>query len=159
FPDASFDIVGTGPELDALRTRARAQGVSDAFTFAGYEPEVARRLKEADLFVLPSRSEAFPNAILEAMSAGLPIVASAVGGIVELLQDGRTALLVAAGDPHALAHGVCRLMSDRAFGARLGRTACQHVQGRYTFDRMTSAFEAIYISELNRSGVALRHAH
>jgi glycosyltransferase involved in cell wall biosynthesis len=159
FPDATFDIVGTGPELDALIARARAQGVSEAFTFAGYEADVARRLKEADIFVLPSRSEAFPNAILEAMSAGLPIVASAVGGVVELLQDGRTGVLVAPGDPHALAHGVCRLMGDRAMGARVGRAACQEVQGRYSFDRMTSAFEAIYISELNRRGVALEHAH
>src|SRR6185295_470395 len=159
FPDASFDIIGDGPELLALQGRARAQGVSEAFTFAGYEPDVAARLKEADIFVLPSRSEAFPNAILEAMSAGLPIVASAVGGIVELVQEGRTGLLVTPGDPHALAHGLCRLMTDRALGARLGRTACQEVQGRYSFERMTSAFEAIYISELTRSGVALKHAH
>jgi glycosyltransferase involved in cell wall biosynthesis len=93
------------------------------------------------------------------MSAGLPIVASAVGGIVELIQDGRTGLLVTPGDPHALAHSLCRLMSDRALGVRLGRTACQEVQGRYSFERMTSAFEAIYISELTRSGVALKHAH
>jgi len=159
FPDASFDIVGAGPELEALRSRAAAQGVSDAFTFAGYEPDVARRLKDADIFVLPSRSEAFPNAILEAMSASLPIVASAVGGIVELVQEGRNGLLVSPGDPHSLAHGVCRLMADRALGARLGRTACQDVQGRYSFDRMTSAFEAIYISELTRRGGALKHAH
>ena len=159
YPDASFDIVGAGPELDALQARARAQGVAGVFTFAGYASDVAQRLKDADIFVLPSRSEAFPNAILEAMSAGLPIVASAAGGIVELIADGRTGLLVAPGDPHALAHSVCRLMSDRALGARLGKAACQEVQGRYTFDRMTSAFEAIYISELNRRGAALEHAH
>jgi glycosyltransferase involved in cell wall biosynthesis len=159
FPDASVDIIGAGPELEALQSRARAQGVSSAFTFTGYEPDVARRLKEADLFVLPSRSEAFPNAILEAMSASLPIVASAVGGIVELIADGRTGLLVSPEDPHALAQGVCRLMSDRGLGARLGRTACQDVQGRYSFERMTSAFEDIYITELNRRGVALEHAH
>jgi glycosyltransferase involved in cell wall biosynthesis len=159
FPDASFDVVGAGAELEALQARANAQGVSDAFTFTGYEADVAQRLKDADIFVLPSRSEAFPNAILEAMSAGLPIVASAVGGILELIQDGRTGLLVAPGDPHALAHSVCRLMSNRAFGARLGKAACQEVQGRYSFDRMTSAFENIYLTELNRRGVALEHAH
>lgn len=159
YPDACFDIAGGGPELGALQARARAQGVAGAFTFSGYEANVAQRLKDADIFVLPSRSEAFPNAILEAMSAGLPIVASAVGGIVELVDDGRTGLLVAPGDPHALAHSVCRLMSDRTLGARLGKAACQEVQGRYTFDRMTSAFETIYLSELNRRGVALEHAH
>jgi glycosyltransferase involved in cell wall biosynthesis len=159
FPDARFDIVGGGPELEALQGRARAQGVGDAFTFIGYESNVADRLKEADIFVLPSRNEAFPNAVLEAMSSGLPIVASGVGGILELVDDGRTGLLVTPGDPHALAHSVCRLMGDRALGARLGRGACQEVQGRYSFERMTSAFETIYLSELHRRGVAVGHAH
>lgn len=158
FPDATFEIVGGGPEHDALQARAKAQGVSGAFTFIGYEGNVAQRLKDADIFILPSRSEAFPNAILEAMSAGLPIVASAVGGILELIEDGRTGLLVAPGDPHALAHSVCRLMSERALGARLGKAACQEVQGHYSFERMTSAFEHIYLSELHRRGVALEHA-
>jgi len=157
FPDATFDIVGGGPELEALQARVNAQGAAAAFTFAGYDHDVAQRLKEADIFVLPSRSEAFPNAILEAMAAGLPVVASAAGGIVELVEDGQTGLLVAPGDPHALAHSVCRLMADRALAARLGKAASQRVQGHYSFDRMTSAFECIYLSELHRRGVALEH--
>jgi glycosyltransferase involved in cell wall biosynthesis len=89
------------------------------------------------------------------MSAGLPIVASGVGGILELVDDGRTGLLVTPGDPHALAHGICRLMADGAMAARLGKAACQEVQGRYSFDRMTSAFEALYLAELTRRGVTL----
>jgi len=157
FPDATFDIVGGGPELGALRARVEAQGVAEAFTFIGYQDDVAQRLKDADIFVLPSRSEAFPNAVLEAMAASLPIVASAVGGVLELIEDGRTGLLIAPGDPHALAHSVCRLMSERALGARLGKAACQEVQGHYSFERMTSAFEYIYLSELHRRGVALEH--
>src|SRR4051812_6318708 len=74
YPDATFDIVGGGPELDQLKARAKAQGVLNAFTFTGYEADVAQRLKDADIFALPSRTEAFPNAVLEAMSSGLPIV-------------------------------------------------------------------------------------
>ncbi len=155
FPDARFDIVGAGPQLATLQARAAAQGVSDAFTFIGYEPNVPERLLNADIFVLPSRSEAFPNAVLEAMSAGLPIVASGVGGILELIDDGRTGLLVPPGDPHTLAHSICRLMASCTLGATLGKAACQEVQGRYSFDRMTSAFEAIYLSELTRRGVAV----
>ncbi len=155
FPDAHFDIVGAGPELETLKARAAAQGVMHAFAFIGYEPNVPQRLGDADIFVLPSRSEAFPNAVLEAMSAGLPIVASAVGGILELIDDGRTGLLVPPGDPHTLAHGICRLMASRTLSAALGKAACQEVQGRYSFDRMTSAFEAIYLSELTRRGFAV----
>jgi glycosyltransferase involved in cell wall biosynthesis len=158
FPDAEFDVIGGGPELEALQSRAKAQGVADVFTFTGYEANVGQRLKDADIFVLPSRSEAFPNAVLEAMAASLPIVASAVGGILDMVEDGRTGLLVAPGDPHALAFSVCRLMGDRALGARLGKTAGQEVQGHYSFERMTSAFENIYLSELHRRGVALEHA-
>jgi glycosyltransferase involved in cell wall biosynthesis len=158
FPDATFEIVGDGPELDHLRSRVTAQGVVEAFTFTGYEADVAQRLKEADIFALPSRTEACPNAVLEAMSSGLPIVASAVGGVLELIQDGQTGLLVAPGDPRSLAQSICRLMANRAFGARLGKAACQTVQ-RYSFERMTTAFEMLYLSELNRRGAALDHAH
>ena len=79
-------------------------------TFAGHQEDVAARLAAADIFTLPSRSEAFPNAVLEAMAAGLPIVASAVGGICELLADNGSGLLVPAGDADALAAGLQALM-------------------------------------------------
>jgi len=153
FPEARFDIVGSGPELTSLQARTVDQGVAHAFTFLGHEEDVAARLKASDIFVLPSQSEAFPNAVLEAMSAGLPIVASGVGGILELIDDHRTGLLVPAGDPHALARGICRLMADQPLGARLGEAATNEVRGRYSFDRMTAAFEAVYLSELERHGV------
>jgi glycosyltransferase involved in cell wall biosynthesis len=158
FPDATFDIVGDGPERANLQARAKAQGVGAAFTFAGHDENVAQRLHDADIFVLPSHTEAFPNAVLEAMCAGLPIIASGVGGLLELVDDGRTGLLVPPGDPRALAHGVCRLMTDRALGERLGKTASHEVQ-RYSFNRMTSSFEQLYLAELNRRGAALGHAH
>ena len=107
-----------------------------------------------DLFVLPSRSEAFPNAILEAMAAGLPIVASGVGGIVELIDDNRTGLLVAPDDPEALADRICRLMADPVRAARLGDAARAQARARYSFDRMVAAFESIYLTELARRGAA-----
>jgi glycosyltransferase involved in cell wall biosynthesis len=154
YPDARFEIVGGGPALRALQARTVDQRVAQAFSFVGHEEDVAARLRNADIFVLPSQSEAFPNAVLEAMSAGLPIVASGVGGILELIDDHRTGLLVPAGDPHALAQGICRLMADQPLGVRLGEAASLEVRGRYSFDRMTAAFEAVYLSELTRRGVA-----
>jgi L-malate glycosyltransferase len=154
FPDARFDVVGGGPELRSLQARTVDQAVAHAFAFVGHGEDVAGRLRAADIFVLPSQSEAFPNAVLEAMSAGLPIVASGVGGILELIDDHRTGLLVPSCDPHALAQGICRLMADQPLGARLGEAASQEVRGRYSFDRMTAAFEAVYLSELARRGVA-----
>src|SRR5262249_23362963 len=86
FPDAQFEIVGAGPELGRLRSLARSHGVSHAVVFAGHREDVAARLAAADAFALPSRSEAMPNALLEAMGSGLSIVASHVGGVPELIE-------------------------------------------------------------------------
>ena len=77
FPDARFEIIGDGLGARGAAARAEAHGVAHAFTFVGHCDDVPARLADADIFVLPSRSESFPNAVLEAMAAGLPIVASA----------------------------------------------------------------------------------
>jgi glycosyltransferase involved in cell wall biosynthesis len=153
FPDAEFEIVGGGPELEALLSRADARRMSHAFTFLGHRDDVPARLAQADLFVLPSRSEAFPNAVLEAMAAGLPIVASGVGGILELIDNGRTGFLVPPGEPQPLADRICRLMANPSLAARLGDAARDEVRARYSFDRMVAAFEFIYLTELTRRGI------
>src|SRR5439155_26579608 len=127
--------------------------VLQAFAFLGHRDDVAERLADADIFVLPSRSEALPNAVIEAMAAGLPIVASAVGGILELIDDGRTGLLAATGDARALADQIGRLMNDPALAARLGAAAREDARARYSFERMISAFERGYLKEPTRRGV------
>jgi glycosyltransferase involved in cell wall biosynthesis len=152
FPDARFLIVGDGPERQRLCERAEACGVSPVLTFAGYCDDIPARLAESDLFVLPSRSEALPNAVLEAMAAALPIVASHVGGVPELIQHERTGLLVAPGEPTALAAQLCRLMDDSALAYRLGTAARAAAQRHASFDRMTLAFESLYLSRLSDRG-------
>ena len=153
FPDAGFEIVGGGPELEPLLARAEQRGVLHAFTFLGHRDDVPGRLADADIFVLPSRSEAFPNAVLEAMAAGLPIVASGVGGILELIDDGRTGLLAPAGEAAPLAERIAALMADPILASRLGAAARDAARARYSFDRMVAAFDSIYSSELTRRGV------
>jgi glycosyltransferase involved in cell wall biosynthesis len=148
FPDARFEIVGDGPEREFLVARASTLGVADAFSFSGHCDDVAERLRAGDVFVLPSRSEAFPNAVLEAMAAGLPVVASGVGGLLELVTDQATGLLVPPGDARALANAICRLMADPPLAHRLGAAARAEVHGRYSFDRMVAAFEQIYLDLL-----------
>jgi L-malate glycosyltransferase len=153
FADARFEIVGSGPEEASLLERVREYGIQHAFTFRGHCDDVAARLADADIFVLPSRSEAFPNAVLEAMAAGLPIVASAVGGIVELVADNCTGLLVPPGDPASLSARLCQLMADASLGSRIGDAARSDAQSRYSFDRMVAEFDRIYIHELTRCGL------
>jgi glycosyltransferase involved in cell wall biosynthesis len=152
-PDARFELVGGGPELDALVARTEARRIRHAFTFLGHRDDVAARLAAADIFVLPSRSEAFPNAVLEAMAAGLPIVASGVGGIPELIDDNRTGLLVPAGESEVLADRIRRVMTEPALATRLGDAARVEAAARYSFDRMVGAFDALYVTQLTRRGV------
>jgi glycosyltransferase involved in cell wall biosynthesis len=152
FPDATFEIVGDGPERQRLEERARARGVAAAVTFSGHREDVATRLQASDVFVLCSESEAFPNALLEAMSAGLPAVASDAGGIPELLADQQTGLLTPIGDPSALADRICRVMADADLAARFGAAARTTVEAHYSFERMTAAFERLYLSELALRG-------
>jgi glycosyltransferase involved in cell wall biosynthesis len=153
FPDAQFEIVGGGPKLTALIARARGRGVLHAFTFLGHREDVVGRLEAGDIFVLPSRSEAFPNAVMEAMASGLPIVASEIGGIRELVENEEAGLLVPVENAPAVAEQICRLMGDPPLAERLGATARARAASRYSFDRMVAAFESIYLAELAGHGL------
>jgi glycosyltransferase involved in cell wall biosynthesis len=152
FPDATFTIVGNGSEREALVARVKAHGIEHAVRFLGHQDNVPARLAEADIFVLPSRSEAFPNAVLEAMASGLPVVTTGVGGMLELVRDGRSGFLVPPGDVNALVDRLSLLMSDAALGARLGAAARADAQSRYSFEQMVTAFDAVYCTELTRRG-------
>ena len=152
FPDARFHCVGEGPERSAIERRMAAGGVAHAFTLLGRQDDIPRRLAAADIFALPSRTESMPNSVLEAMAAGLPVVASAVGGVPEVIEDGRTGMLCPPSDPHALADRLCRLMVDADFSNRLGQSARQEVQAHYSFDRMVDAFDSLYVRELAARG-------
>jgi glycosyltransferase involved in cell wall biosynthesis len=150
FPDAVVHVAGSGPEQAAITARAAAAGIADKFVCLGARDEVPALLAESDIFVLPSRSESLPNSVLEAMAAGLPIVASAVGGIPELIDDGRTGVLVPSGDPQALAAALCRVMADANFAGQLGTAARAQAEARYSFDRMAADFESLYLRGLAR---------
>jgi glycogen(starch) synthase len=118
-------IYGTGPLGEALRQQAMALGLMERVTLAGLlpNPELAIRLQEADAFVLPSLQEGLPLSLLEAMSCGLPVVASAVGGIPDVVRNGENGCLVPPGDEPALAQALTRLMDDPEWGLRMGAAA------------------------------------
>jgi glycosyltransferase involved in cell wall biosynthesis len=145
FPDARFDIVGTGPELEALKGRSESLGLTPVVSFAGHSENVPAQLATADLFVLPSRSEAFPNAVLEAMAMGLPTIASAVGGLLEVIEHQQNGVLVQPDDPRGLAREISVLMANPAKAARLGAAARGRAQ-TFSFTRMVTAFERVYLN-------------
>ncbi len=149
YPDLEFQFVGEGPRRGELEQLARDRDLLSHVTFLGHREDIPALLEAADVFVLPSRSEAFPNAAIEAMAAGLPVVASAVGGLLDLIDDGRTGLLVPARDPGALLASLRSLIEAPARARAIGRAARAEVQQRYSFDRMVSAFEDLYRSGLH----------
>lgn len=159
-PQLRYQIVGDGSRRAELEQLAQLRGVAHAIEFLGHREDVAALLADADLFVLPSRSEAFPNAAIEAMAAGLPVICSAVGGLLDLVAPGRTGTLVDPSDPESLAAAIGSLVDDPARARAMGGAARDEVVSRYSFDRMVRAFEDLYESELRKTGnsVALSSA-
>jgi len=149
-PGLEFHVVGDGPRLAELTALAAARGMGDRVRFFGHRDDVPALLRESDIFVLPSRSEAFPNGLIEAMAAGLPVVATAVGGIVELVRHGENGLLVRPGDSRDLANAIQQLVDDPRRAAALASQARRTIEARYSFERMVTAFERVYAKELRR---------
>jgi glycosyltransferase involved in cell wall biosynthesis len=147
-PDARLLIVGAGPRRRALQALAADWGLTSFVQFLGHQDDVGAALAAADIFALASRSEASPNALIEAMAAGLPAVATAVGGVPEIVSDGETGLLVPVDDAAAFARALLRLMDEPALAARMGAAARRRAIERHSFDRMTAAFEQLYLSQL-----------
>lgn len=156
YPHLQFLFVGDGPRAAELRALASKLGVEAQVRFLGHREDVPALLADADVFVLPSRSEAFPNGAIEAMASGLPVVASRVGGLLDLIEDDRTGLLVSPDDPLALADAIESLILSPTRAAMLGTAAREEVTQRYSFDRMVQAFEDLYVSQLDSSRAPAR---
>jgi L-malate glycosyltransferase len=143
-PEAVFALAGEGPERAALESLAEELEVSDRVRFLGPRADVPALLAACDVFALPSLYEGSSLAILEAMAAGRAVVASAIGGTEELIDDGQTGLLVAPDDPGALAAALRRLLGDRTLRSSLAGRARQVAESRFTRDAMARRVECIY---------------
>jgi len=157
YPHLRFHIVGDGPRRRELLDLAAARGLSQHVEFLGHRDDVPSVLASADAFVLPSRSEAFPNSVIEAMAAGLPVIASAVGGLLDLIDHDRTGLLVAPSDSGALTQALRFLIENPTHAAAIGQAARAEITERYSFDRMVGAFADLYASSLEQRMAAGAH--
>lgn len=143
-PEARLVLVGDGPRRPELEAQARALGVTASVTFAGFRAPVHPFVSASRLLVQPSLTEGMPNAVLEAMSAGRPVVASRTGGVPELVVHEETGFLVAPGDPDALAAAIVRMLSDPAGAARLGAAGAARARSLFSMESVRSAFESVY---------------
>jgi glycosyltransferase involved in cell wall biosynthesis len=122
-PDAHLALAGDGPERAALQSQAARENIVDRVHFLGWRTDTAALLAACDLFVCPSRHEPLGNVILEAFSARRPVIAAAAAGPTELIDSGRTGLLVPIDDPQALAEAITRLLNAPEEAARLAQAA------------------------------------
>jgi glycosyltransferase involved in cell wall biosynthesis len=137
-------IVGGGRREDEVRQLAASLGLADAVHFLGQRRDVPDLLKAMDIFVLPSYSEGVSLALLEAMAAGLPVIASRVGGLPEVVTDGDNGLLIPPKDPEALAEALARLLANPALAKKMGENARRHVREHFSLERLGWEINGIY---------------
>jgi len=144
-PAAAFVIIGGGELEGALMTLAKELGVADRVHFVGWRDDVSRAVKGASVFVHASRlGEGMPNAVLEAMMAGLPVVATDVGGTREAVVEGETGYLVPVRDPAAVADRVVRLLSDPERARAMGAMGLARAREIFSVEAMVARYEQLY---------------
>jgi glycosyltransferase involved in cell wall biosynthesis len=143
-PDATFLLAGEGPDREPLEALAAQLGIADRVRFLGRREDVPELLAAADVFALPSLYEGSSLAVLEAMAARIPIVSSAIGGTEELIEDGRSGLLVAPGDPEALATALRRVLGDAELRKGLASRARERVEAGLTREQMAARVSGVY---------------
>jgi glycosyltransferase involved in cell wall biosynthesis len=145
FPQMRLTLIGDGPERAQMEREAKARGLEKVVAFAGYksQDEVAAILRESDVLVLPSFAEGVPVVLMEAMASGIPVVATRIAGIPELVEDGVAGLLVSPGDETALAQAMARLLNDPALCSRMGQAGQNKIIADFNLEK-----EAKWLAEL-----------
>ena len=143
-PDLCLLIVGDGELRLKLEKQAEDYNLGDRIFFAGCRPDIADLLSIMDVFAHPSHWEGMPNAVMEAMANGKPIVASGIDGIKALIAEGETGLLVHPGSTEEIVAQLRRLLADRDLAAKLGESAAQRMKERFGLERMMNAYDDLY---------------
>jgi len=157
FPAARFVLFGEGAERAAIESRIRELGLGGKFVLAGFRGDLDAFLPWADVMVQTSFTEGMPNVLLEASAAGVPSVATAVGGSAEVVADGETGILVKSGDVDAVAAGVLSLLRDDDRRGRFGKAARQKMRDEFTFESQARGYRDL-LARLARPAVLERSA-
>jgi glycosyltransferase involved in cell wall biosynthesis len=143
-PDATLLLLGNGSLRAELEEWTRREGVATSVRFLGFREPALPYLLACDLLVQSSVSEGMPNAVLEAMAARRPVVATRVGGLPEVVSDGETGVLIPPADPQALARAIVGLLADPERRAVMGEAAWRRVRDHFLAERMVTLTEAAY---------------
>ncbi len=155
YASARAVIVGhDGGLMSALRAQSTRMGLDDCVTFTGFRDDVPQILAGADVFVFPSLTEGFGLVLLEAMAAGLPVVASRVGGIKDVVFDGETGLLVPPADSRALSDAIIHVLRDPAKARRMGEQGRARLLKTFTVERMVESTQVVYRRMLGGVGAS-----
>jgi N-acetyl-alpha-D-glucosaminyl L-malate synthase BshA len=141
---ATLLLVGDGPDAESVRALVATLGVADDVRFLGERIDLTDVLRRSDVFLLPSQTESFGLAALEAMACGVPVVASAVGGLPEVISDGETGLLAPLGDLDAMTAQVRRLLDDEALRSKMSRAARQRAATLFQVAPAVERYAAVY---------------
>jgi glycosyltransferase involved in cell wall biosynthesis len=156
-PNAYFVVLGDGERKTALIVRAKELGVMSRVIFTGFRTDTHRFLREFTISVLPSLTEGLSNTVMESMAAGVPVVATNVGGTPEIVSDGVTGLLVEPRSPQLLANALSTLLGNLEFAKRIGAAGKRHIVQEFSMEQAVRRTEALYAELLgtrNRRQVA-----
>jgi glycosyltransferase involved in cell wall biosynthesis len=157
-PQICFVFVGDGEQQTALRRRVAALGLAPQFMFAGWQKDMPAVYADLDLLALPSLNEGTPFAVIEALAAGTPVVATAVGGVPDILTHQKTGTLVPSGDAGALAGAIVHTLRALGQAGALARAGQRSVLQRFNLARLTNNMESLYLASLEEKASHLAPA-
>ncbi len=142
--EAIYLIVGDGTEMENLKSMARNLGLADRILFTGHQQDVRPFLEVMDIFVVPSRSEGTPMALLEAMLMGKPVVVTPVGGVPDVVKNGVSGIVLRERTADQLAEGLLTILADDVLARSMGEQGRQCVESKYSARRMAERYESVY---------------
>jgi glycosyltransferase involved in cell wall biosynthesis len=151
-PNVYYFVVGDGAHRASIQEEAERAGVKARVIFAGMRRDVPRMLAAGDVFVLPSLTEALPTVLAEAMAVRLPLIASRVGGVPEMITHGRNGLIVEPGNVDDLANACSRLLESPASRAEMGSEGWKTVQQKFSIDRQVEQLKDLYLEQIQAYG-------
>ncbi|MCX5799986.1 MAG: glycosyltransferase family 4 protein [Candidatus Eisenbacteria bacterium] len=146
--EAVLLVFGDGPLRDHLARLAEKIGCADSIHFLGHVPGLASSLRNVDLFVLPSLTEGLPNVLLEALAAATPVIATAVGGVPEIVVNGETGILVSPGESGQLARAITELLSDPGLARAMGQAGQEAIRRSHSFEGQLRLLTEVYTKTL-----------